>query len=455
MTKRLMLLALLNVLVSEASAKVIQVLPGHNTLRTAIGNSTDGDTLMLVDGVYSDDGSISTQKRLTLRSISPTIKPEIQILESRSFEMSNNANSTDPSLMQGIKLTVPDGNVSFTGNGKIILVNNEIDAPVISFSVTNAIVVGNQLNGSISSAERVNSFIFAGNKYESSGDSNGVSTGVVLSSHGNQIYGNEFKFPADGTNLKAFHSSSIVGNRIINFNRDNTTNYQGRNMIELRPNSNPDYPFNYRIYASNVSNNLIEHTGTNGSEILQMSVGGIVTHERVIATINNNLVIVKDPINPSATDISGWGLSIAYAGRATNNMIVAGGSAMLNMYAEARVETLNNLCFGNAVTPDTPRDRCPLDSRNIIADPKFAELTNYTLSADSPAVDAGDPVLSLNDLDGSRADIGLHGGPLGFLQYDNQRAPSDKPYLYPLFDQIDLSNIEAVNLKVISVARFK
>ena len=139
------------------------------------------------------------------------------------------------------------------------------------------------------------------------------------------------------------------------------------------------------------------------------------------------------------------------AGRATNNMIV--GRGMYGMTGPEYVEMRNNLCFNNNVVGSS--DQCVSDSRNIIADPQFAELTNFTLSADSPAVDACDPQLRFTDLDGSRADIGLHGGPLGFLQYDSQRAPSDKPYLYPLFDQIDLSNIEAVNLEVISVARFK
>lgn len=58
------------------------------------------------------------------------------------------------------------------------------------------------------------------------------------------------------------------------------------------------------------------------------------------------------------------------------------------------------------------------DSSNISADPMFvnADSLDFRLQKFSPMIDAGDP--EINDLDGSRSDIGLLGGPYGkFYEY--------------------------------------
>ena len=46
---------------------------------------------------------------------------------------------------------------------------------------------------------------------------------------------------------------------------------------------------------------------------------------------------------------------------------------------------------------------------NMAVDPRIEDETTYRLRAESPLVDQGDPALM--DLDGTRSDIGLHGGP--------------------------------------------
>ncbi|MBL8619038.1 MAG: putative metal-binding motif-containing protein [Deltaproteobacteria bacterium] len=59
---------------------------------------------------------------------------------------------------------------------------------------------------------------------------------------------------------------------------------------------------------------------------------------------------------------------------------------------------------------------------NISADPLLSGVSNdgdlsndsWALGAGSPAINAGDPDAALNDRDGSRADMGATGGPLGF-----------------------------------------
>jgi hypothetical protein len=56
---------------------------------------------------------------------------------------------------------------------------------------------------------------------------------------------------------------------------------------------------------------------------------------------------------------------------------------------------------------------CDLDSTNIFSDPEFADTINFYLFESSPLIDAGHPDTIYNDLDGSRNDIGLWGGPYG------------------------------------------
>lgn len=55
---------------------------------------------------------------------------------------------------------------------------------------------------------------------------------------------------------------------------------------------------------------------------------------------------------------------------------------------------------------------------NISSDPKFADLDNgdLRLNPDSPCIDAGDPNPKFSDRDGSRNDMGAHGGPESGLQ---------------------------------------
>ncbi|MCJ7627569.1 MAG: right-handed parallel beta-helix repeat-containing protein, partial [Longimicrobiales bacterium] len=48
---------------------------------------------------------------------------------------------------------------------------------------------------------------------------------------------------------------------------------------------------------------------------------------------------------------------------------------------------------------------------NISVYPRFAETRSYKLRPDSPCIDTGDPATERNDLDGSRSDMGAHGGP--------------------------------------------
>jgi hypothetical protein len=59
----------------------------------------------------------------------------------------------------------------------------------------------------------------------------------------------------------------------------------------------------------------------------------------------------------------------------------------------------------------------------LAADPLVVDTTNFVLQAGSPARDAGNPDPRFNDIDGTRNDIGIYGGPF----YDPDGRTGSKP----------------------------
>ena len=72
---------------------------------------------------------------------------------------------------------------------------------------------------------------------------------------------------------------------------------------------------------------------------------------------------------------------------------------------------LYNLSYSNSML----NYLSPADSSNLEVDPRFldAEGGDWTLDEMSAAIDAGNPASAYNDVDGSRNDMGVFGGPAG------------------------------------------
>jgi hypothetical protein len=122
--------------------------------------------------------------------------------------------------------------------------------------------------------------------------------------------------------------------------------------------------------------------------------------------------------------------STTATGRFANNIVVGNGWRTYRpigertgvwVNAQDRFEIAHNDVFDNR-----PIDACAGGLRegepclphvldgvdgNLAVDPRFTRAGSYDLKATSPLIDAGDP--ELRDRDGSRSDVGLHGGPLG------------------------------------------
>ena len=118
--------------------------------------------------------------------------------------------------------------------------------------------------------------------------------------------------------------------------------------------------------------------------------------------------------------------------------------------AEADTEFSHNLCFGTS-------EACGTADGNQDADPIFVDTTNYQLGGGSPGINAGPDVAFLVDLDGSRVDLGLYGGPFPIDQYDAQRDDtSTAPFVFPVFDaSVGVDVIGDLPIDVIGVARIR
>ena len=91
-----------------------------------------------------------------------------------------------------------------------------------------------------------------------------------------------------------------------------------------------------------------------------------------------------------------------------NNILWDNGSG-LDCVASATEGSAYNLFWNNRRN----HNRCAAGEGSFDADPLFRDVEgeDFRLEAASPAIDAGNPDPQYNDRDGSRNDMGLHGGP--------------------------------------------
>ncbi len=135
--------------------------------------------------------------------------------------------------------------------------------------------------------------------------------------------------------------------------------------------------------------------------------GGAVYIRAGIVDIVN--VVMAENYGPGVGAISVKGSTVTL-----NNAILAtntGGPALVVEDTEDGVGSLvvsytdfyrNSSIAGGLVDPTG-------SNGNIAEDPRFSSSGDYSLSSDSPCVDAGDP--AIRDVDGSRSDMGAFGGP--------------------------------------------
>lgn len=154
-----------------------------------------------------------------------------------------------------------------------------------------------------------------------------------------------------------------------------------------------------------VSNNLLQENGASFGGGLFLDEGSAQ-----VRLINNTLV-------KNRATVSGGGLFLTNdTPSILNNLITFASSGVGIYFASPQTAVGGNIqyndFFGNAEGVTNAPDVISLMD-NKTEDPLFTDLEggDFTLSSGSPARDAGDPSSLYTDVDGSRNDMGMYGGP--------------------------------------------
>jgi hypothetical protein len=160
----------------------------------------------------------------------------------------------------------------------------------------------------------------------------------------------------------------------------------------------------------NAYNNIFrrEHpSGQTGNNV------GIVINASAKGDVRNNFIFNM------ASSFSGNGEGIRLDGSGgsfvDSNIFLAVGRYYVRGPLTLNVATYNNstAAYDGGIVPQN----------TLVSDPLVVDATNFVLQAGSPARDAGNPDPRFNDIDGTRNDIGIYGGPF----YDPDGRSGSKP----------------------------
>jgi hypothetical protein len=150
---------------------------------------------------------------------------------------------------------------------------------------------------------------------------------------------------------------------------------------------------------------------------------GFADYGGVISTLNNNLCYGRgaygfstygnDTIKNNIVIGAGgnWGVGIIGAGFISENTHIE--NALTGLYYDVGGGSQPIFRYNNMWNNQTDFQNFTPDTTNIFSDPMFInpDSMNFHLQKYSPLIDAGDP--NIMDVDSSRSDIGLYGGPYG------------------------------------------
>ncbi len=407
---------LILVYASAVSAAEITVEPGQGTLAAAVASALDGDTLILQDGGYY--GTVAVNKSLTIRPVNRATNALI----SGIITISGNGIKV---TLQGLKFTV---DVNLTEAAAIRLLENEwLSGDVEGYNYRSS-----QGDGAL---------VIVGNRFASGSDISVYSDGAYIA--GNVLFGGR---------IMTYSYVWIVGNEIITIDApaiDAGGTGATANVLANRVRCNDQNTANcveVNTPSALVAGNIIEVNDTyDGVTYPQNGIFADGTGE--ISILNN---VIRGM--PEITDRVGSGIAVTTpSARVSGNIIidyVSSSNLPINVTSTI-LEVSNNLCFNNSGI-------CPAGDGNLDLNPMFMDLLNFELDAASPAIDAGPLDFNLADLDRTRNDMGVHGGPWSIGQYDVQRDPNNySPYTYPLLKIDSMLSGGILEYRTLGVARLR
>jgi len=343
------------------------------SIQTKINSATNGDTITIYAGLYSENLTISGKDVRLLRPASQSVSLSGNITFSgitnpytfSGFTIGGMADKTltieNCTKMSVYAVTMPAGNVSVTGSN------------------TSADFVRCTITGNVTVGSTVQRFSFTRSTVTEALDT-GASNGLVAYS-----------------NLRWFRQRSN-GKSVLIGNTINERSATAGNTIEVRDTS-----------TLMALNNIIRD-GSGGwfgdNHAFYVNSGA------TLSSLNN---IIHNYTGPQAD--RGF---LFEANRSTVSQISS--NIGLSIHDEFLNGPFNYINAFNNLSPSGSSGGVYLAS-HLTSDPIFVDTTDFVLGPTSPARNAGDPDPRFNDIDGTRNDMGIYGGPF----YDPDGRTGSKP----------------------------
>lgn len=478
---------LLNSFIYNANSAIIEVQPGVNTFSNALESASEGDTLLLAGGTYSESGTVRIDKPITVKGASRDNKPEFDHINMKFRRDSDNTSYGDV-VLQNIFFN--DGFVAdegvFNTFRSIAFIGNSFLEPEIkledtfnNLAVSRTLIFADNNFGSSNKVQSINVaatdlLVIAGNKISNTvfaDDTNGRNGGLqpvltvsyVDKSQECYIVGNEFTTGiyrwGSGFVDWSCDKGVIAGNRFTMAQR-----YVPSDFEDFNP-SNPERPYALRIrrHRADINNNILSVQPPEGSsyatsDISDWTVRAIFiddNSEGELINIKNNVFDWSQNGNIATPLTSNSLIGYSIGSRAPNienNVFYQ--TDNINVVSAALIPEFdiddtfnNNLCFGDIIG---------CSGSSLSDDPKFVDTIDFVPADDSPLIDAGTAGNTRLDIDGSRNDIGVYGGHTPIHQYLDQLKVEnqDNPLIYPLRSAGEgLTTNSNLAVKVLSVAR--
>ena len=393
-------------------AEDVLVPPGIGTLAEAVANASDGDVLLLQDGAFGLTEDLVIDKALTLRALRRIEQPLLSggtiIVQAPDKQVT----------LQGLGFSVPL--VLNAGAAVRILENDFLSGYIDGANYRTdqgdgeLAIIGNHLvNGSIYNIHALDAYI-AGNTLDN---------GIIQGDAPAWVVGNLLRvnYATFAVNFQAANGQiRVIGNR-----------------IEFGAGTSSGYGIHAQSPLVFVAGNIVRFLARDGYAL------GIYVSGSAYSRVINNVIDGGGALTSS-------GSQGIVGPRYVAGNIVTGFNVGTPLSLDAAVSSVANLCFGND-------NDSACGARAVLADPDFVDREDYRLNAGSPAIDAGPDLPQFSDLDRSRNDIGVHGGPWAIDQYDAQRDPANvgRPLVFPLFTLGEVIADGSVRARALGVARLR
>lgn len=438
-------------------AAIMDVAPGSGTLQAAINASTSGDVLELRDGTYSGVSTVSN-KNLTIRAragSTPVLANNLTL------------STADRLVLQSLQFAPGTRAIGSDAASELVLLQNTFNDARVTCNGLRCIAVGNLFNPqtAMSAVEDHNVFggagtvevIFAGNQMLNTATFTAVtSTGssirsfFAFSAANVHLLGNHFRFGSSRVDLNpavrlASGVSKVIGNRFEHFlDTPFVSDIYSPRVLRIE---------NASVLVRNNAFSLASATavqpGSTGYRISSLRAIEVAATGGAVRILNNVFDYRGVSFGAAASPTQGAILAHRFVQEIKGNVFVGIGHAAVDLTGGVTVGAAQNACYQLL-------GACPSGAGNVTTDPLLADPTqgDYRLLAGSPAINAGPDSPLLLDIDGTRNDIGAHGGPFDLEQFDVQRGPSSLPFIYPLFEaNTSIDGSGHLQIRLIGVAR--